>query len=136
MGRGRGALVWLLTAAYVALLAWILFAADKRFLRRIGVDFYSALGDGMPASVRPVHYELALYVLLFIPLGWLAHRATQRPMAWVAVGCVWAVVMAEFAQVAFLDRPGSVPEVLAASCGAMLGTFVSQRAEDGNDRPR
>ncbi|GAA2127074.1 hypothetical protein GCM10009843_26140 [Nocardioides bigeumensis] len=128
--------MWLLTAAYVALLGWILFAADKRFLRRIAVDVYTALGEGMPTAVRPAHYELALYVLLFIPLGWLALRATRRPMSWVAVGCVWAVVMAEFAQVALLDRRGSVVEVLAASFGAMLGTLVAQRAEDSRDRLR
>ena len=124
-------------AGYLALLGWVLVGADKRFLRRIGVDIYDALRDAVPAGVRPVHYELLLYALLFVPLGWLLLRLTGRPTAWVAVGCVWIVVMIECAQIAFLDRRGSAVEVLVGSLGAILGTVVAQSGSvSGRDRAR
>ena len=125
MRRGGG-LVWLVTAAYVAVLGWILFGEDARFLRRAAVDVYATLKDAMPGAVRPVHYEILLYALLFAPLGWLAVRVTRRPVAWVAMGCVWLAVMVELAQTGFLDRTGSPVDVLASSAGAIVGAVLAR----------
>ena len=118
--------MWLGAAAYLAVLGWILFGEDERFLRRAAVDVYVALKDAMPAAVRPAHYELVLHALLFLPMGWLALRITHRPVAWVAVGCVWLTVMIEIAQTAFLDRAGSPADVLASSAGAIVGAVLAR----------
>ena len=130
MRRGGG-LVWLVTAAYLAVLGWILFGEDARFLRRAAVDVYATLKDAMPGAVRPVHYEIVLYALLFIPLGWLALRVTGRAAAWVACGCVWLVVMIELAQSGLLDRAGSPVDVLASSLGAIVGVVIGQAGTKG-----
>ncbi len=127
MRRGGG-LVWLVAAIYLAVLGWILFGEDARFLRRAAVDVYATLKDAMPAAVRPVHYEIVLYVLLFVPLGWLALRITGRAAAWVACGCVWLAVMIELAQTGLLDRDGSAVDVLASSLGAIIGVVLGQAA--------
>jgi hypothetical protein len=121
--------VWLVAAVYLAVLGWILFGEDERFLRRAAVDVFTTVKDAMPAAVRPAHYQIVLDALLFVPLGWLALRLTRRPAAWVACGCVWLAVMAEFAQVAFLDRTGSVVDVLASSVGAIIGVVLGQVGE-------
>jgi VanZ family protein len=121
--------VWLVAAAYLAVLGWILFGEDERFLRRAAVDVYATLKDSMPNAVRPQHYEVVLFGLLFVPLGWLAVRLTRRPAAWVAAGCVWLTVMVELAQVAFLDRSGSAVDVIASSAGAILGVVIARPKE-------
>lgn len=127
MRRGGG-LVWLATAIYLAVLGWILFGEDARFLRRAAVDVYATLKDAMPAAIRPVHYEIVLYALLFVPLGWLALRLSGRAAAWVACGCVWLTVMIELAQTGLLDRSGSAVDVLASSLGAIVGVLLGQAA--------
>ena len=129
MRRG-GAFVWLLTLAYLGLLGWILLGADRRLLRRAGTRIYSWVGDAVPESVQPFHYEIALLVLLFVPLGWLLLRATQRSVAWVAVGGVWLAIMVEAAQSAVLDRSGSFVDVIAASVGAILGAVLGRPRGD------
>ncbi len=122
----RGGFGWLVAAVYLAVLGWILFGEDERFLRRAAVDVYASLKDSMPTAVRPQHYEIVLSGLLFVPLGWLAVRLTGRPPAWVAVGCVWVAVMVELAQVALLDRSGSAVDVIASSAGAILGVVIAR----------
>jgi hypothetical protein len=124
--RRGGGLVWLAAAIYLAVLGWILFGEDKRLLRRAAVDVYATLTDAMPAAIRPVHYEIVLYALLFVPLGWLALRLTGRAVAWVACGCVWLTVMIELAQTGLLDRSGSAVDVLASSLGAVVGVLLGR----------
>ena len=126
MRRGGG-LVWLAAAIYLAVLGWILFGEDERFLRRAAVDVYTRLKDAMPGALRPVHYEIVLHALLFVPLGWLAMRTTGRPAAWVACGCVWLIVMIELAQTGLLDREGSAVDIIASSLGAIVGVLLGRR---------
>ena len=120
----RGGLLWCALVAYLAALAYVLLASDERFLDRIAVRVYTTLSDGGLTRVEPAHYEVALNLLLFVPLGWLGVLVTRRSAAVVAVSCTWISLMVEVLQRGVLDRPGSVVDVMAAAFGSMLGAIL------------
>lgn len=95
------------------------------------------LGLGVPASIRPGHYEAALNVMAFVPLGFAAVVLLRRPLWQVVVALLALSVGAEIVQaLPVMDRQPSLRDVLTNGTGAVLGTIAGSVFRHLRDRNR
>ena len=96
-------------------------------LNRLTVRLYVLLRNDLPIApdwVRPEHYGWLLNVVLFVPVGVALGVLTRRSWWEVAVIATGASALVELAQVTFVDRQGSVADVVANGLGALLGALA------------
>lgn len=103
-------------------------------------DHFLALG--VPADIRAGHYEAALNVLAFAPLGVAAVVLLRRPLWQVVIALLALSVTAELVQtLPFMDRQPSLRDVLTNGTGAVLGAIAGSvyrrlRTTDPDDELR
>ena len=127
MGRvGHRTYVVALTAAYLAGLAILVTSPWGWELNRLTVRLWTFFGSDwpiIPERVGPEHYGILLNVLLFVPTGVLGTLAGRR-VGWVTVAALVGSSLIELAQWRWLERDGSWVDVVANTCGALLGAVV------------
>ncbi|CAM3663990.1 VanZ family protein [Nocardioides zeicaulis] len=128
MGRSRGRrTAWALAAAYLVGLVVLLTGPWGLELNRLTVGLYTFFRYDWPVApdwALPHHYGFVLNVVLFVPLGAVLVVLTRRPW-WVAtLLALLGSTAVEVAQGLWLDRVGSVADVVANTLGALVGALL------------
>ena len=127
MGRpGHRAYVVALIAAYVAGLVVLVTSPWGWELNRLTVRLWAFFRFDVPVvsgGIGPEYYGVLLNLLLFVPfgvLGWLVARRTRG----VVVAALMCSSVIERSQGRWLERDGSWVDVVANTCGALLGAVL------------
>jgi len=127
----KSSLPWLLAAAlYVALLLPLLLTP----ISRLHAHPRAYLREFHDTPIRVLVRDVAVNIVIFVPLGWLLTQATTRtPLsaAWtigVAVGITAVLSLSvETIQYFIATRYSSILDVLANTAGAALGAVAVRR---------
>lgn len=130
----RRVLAGLVLTAYAVCVLVLVLWPNGADINRLNVDLYLFfLHRGVPTRVTPEWYAVALNVVLFVPLTFVAALAVDRVPWWVwAVIGIVAAVLVEVAQATVVGaRVPSWSDVATngtgAVCGAVLGRLVRRR---------
>ena len=77
----------------------------------------------VPGRIGPEHYGVLLNLLLFVPFGVLGRLVARRTW-WVVVAALVASSVIELSQWRWLERDGSWADVVANTCGSLVGAVV------------
>lgn len=121
--RVAAAVAVVLTVLLVVLLLW----PDGFAVNRAGVRVYTFFLDrGVPPSVTPEAYAVALNVAVFVPLGWIGVSMLRWPPVRVVLALVAFSAAVELVQA--LPAVARDPSLLDVGCnalGAVLGALAA-----------
>lgn len=136
MGRSRGTVAaWVLVGAYVVGTVVLLVGPWGLALNRLTVGLYTLFRYTWPVApdwALPHHYGFVLNVILFVPAGIALVLLTGRSWWVVTLVALAASTSVEVAQALWLDRVGSVADVVANTLGAFLGAVLTPRRRRGS----
>jgi len=124
---GPRRLVLGVAVAYAVALALLVLGPWGWALNRATVQLYVFFRSDLPiapAGALPEHYGLVLNVLLFVPLG--AALVLLTGWSWWSVTLLAAAGsgVIEVVQELWLDRQGSLQDVVANTLGGLLGALA------------
>lgn len=122
---------WRTVALYATGLALLVLTPIGHVLNPITVELYVLFRYRIPIApdwMLPEHYGALLNVLLFVPLGWLAQRLTERPWWQVALAGLALSLGIEIVQLTLLPRVADPWDVASNTLGAALGGLAAQLA--------
>lgn len=139
MGRvGHRTYVLALTTAYLVGLAVIVTSPWGWELNRLTVRLWSFFRYDwpvVPAQIGPQHYGVLLNVLLFVPIGVLVVLAARRPWWHATLAALVLSTLIELAQWRWLERDSSWVDIVANTCGALIGAVVVSWSSPAPRRP-
>ena len=135
---GQRRLVVVVAVAYAVILAMLVFAPWGWVLNRATVRLYVFFRSDLPiapSGALPEHYGLVLNVLLFVPLG--AALVLLTGWSWWSVTLLAAAGsgVIEVVQELWLDRQGSLQDVVANTLGGLLGALAVSLLARVRSRP-
>lgn len=138
-GRARGSRrLRVALAAYLVVGLALVVSPIGWALNRLTVRMHTAVLHGLGIRselLRPETYGLLLNVLLFVPAGWLLARLLPAPGALLVGGLAACSALVELVQSGWLDRQGSLVDVLANAAGAALGVLLARARRRGRRIP-